>query len=334
MKAYKPKTNIDDFINESELNSRIYQILLYLEDSEENGREKLKTEPLEIFNQVYAICHELKAEKRPEEKVESVWGKIQEKFPPNETSIIFSCAYFVLYFTESEHPHMKYFLKRIVLRIDSVYFQEFEPLLRADTANITALPANFAFVKAEADKIEDLNQRKLFYANYLTHQKQVQNKEDILKQISSEVDLIELTQGLLNVEKTEVSFSVQQKEDNYVRFMREVEQYKFSELPKYKALSTKNQMRLISQILESSIPQAVAMLSFLEFPNHLKTMFSMNKEKQYHHIAKSLKASVRSVKGNFLVLDPESNEDRFKYTANEHEEKVRDLYISLLDNSR
>jgi len=44
----------------------------------------------------------------------------------------------------------------------------------------------------------------------------------------------------------------------------------------------------------------------------------MNKEKQYKHIAKCLSAVERSVKGNFLVLNPQSKEDRLKYTAAEH----------------
>jgi len=57
------------------LNSRIYQTLLYLQDSTANGLHKLKRQPFEIFNQVYtAICEELLAEKHPEEMAVQVWG--------------------------------------------------------------------------------------------------------------------------------------------------------------------------------------------------------------------------------------------------------------------
>lgn len=68
MSKYIPKTTIDEYIDKSELNSRIYQTLLYLQDSTANGRHKLKRQPLEIFNQAYTICEELQAEKHPEER--------------------------------------------------------------------------------------------------------------------------------------------------------------------------------------------------------------------------------------------------------------------------
>jgi hypothetical protein len=77
MNNYTPKTTIDEYIDKSELNSRIYQILLNLQDNTANGRHKLKRQPLEIFNQAYAICEELQVEKHPEEKAIQIWGKLQ-----------------------------------------------------------------------------------------------------------------------------------------------------------------------------------------------------------------------------------------------------------------
>jgi hypothetical protein len=145
------------------LNSRIYQILLYLQDSTANGRHKLKRQPLEIFNQAYAICEELQREKHPEEKTMQIWDKLRNTFLSYETSVIFSCVYIILYFTEKKNPDMKYFLNRIKQKIDSIYFQEFEPLLKEELTYITALPANFEFLKTEADKISDLDKRELFY---------------------------------------------------------------------------------------------------------------------------------------------------------------------------
>ena len=37
MNNFTPKTSIDEYIDKSELNARIYQILLYLQDSTASG---------------------------------------------------------------------------------------------------------------------------------------------------------------------------------------------------------------------------------------------------------------------------------------------------------
>ena len=118
-------------------------------------------------------------------------------------------------------------------------------------------------------------------------------------------------------------------QDNYTRFMQEVQPYQFAELPKYKCLSAKNQMRLVRLIVGKGTPYAIAMLHFLEYPQRLNAAYSLSKEKQYKHIAKCLAAVERSVKGNLLVLNPNSNEDRLKYTAAENEQTVKDNYFSL-----
>ncbi|GHV44168.1 hypothetical protein FACS1894180_5190 [Bacteroidia bacterium] len=135
----------------------------------------------------------------------------------------------------------------------------------------------------------------------------------------------------IQAEPKEKDFAVQLEEDNYNRFMQETQPCQFAELQKYRTLSTENQMRLIRQIVGQGVPYAVAMLEYLGYPERLKTVYSMNKEKQYSHIAKCLNAVVRSVKGNFLVLNPNSNEDRLKYTAAENEQSVKDFYFSLTD---
>ena len=196
MNNYTPKTSIDEYIDKSELNSRIYQILLYLQDYKENGRYYLKRQPLEIFNQAYAVCDELRNVKHPEELAVPVWNKIRQSFLSYETSVIFSCVYIFLYFAEKDNPNMKYFLNRIKQKIDSIYFQEFEPLLKEELTYITALPASFEFLKSEADKIPDLDKRELYYTDYLTRFKQAKSKGNILQQINDEIELIKRTKEL------------------------------------------------------------------------------------------------------------------------------------------
>jgi hypothetical protein len=187
------------------LNARIYQILLYLQDNKENGRYYLKRQPLEIFNQAYAICDELQNLKHPEELAVPVWNKIRQSFLSYETSVIFSCVYIILCFAEKDNPNMKYFLNRIKQKIDSIYFQEFEPLMKEELTYLTALPINFEFLKTEADKIPDLDRRELFYADYLTRYKQAKNKGNILQQINDEIELIKRTKELSNTEKPTVA---------------------------------------------------------------------------------------------------------------------------------
>lgn len=212
MTNYTPKTSIDEYIDKSELNSRIYQTLLYLQDSTANGRHKLKRQPLEIFNQAYAICEELQAEKHPEETAVPIWDKMRNVFLSYETSVIFSCVYVILFFSSKKNPNMKYFLNRIKQKIDSIYFQEFEPLLKEELTYITTLPANFEFLKIEADKISDLDKKELFYTDYLTRYKQAKNRGNILQQISDEIDLIKRTKELSTTE----SLTVSEKENTEV----------------------------------------------------------------------------------------------------------------------
>jgi hypothetical protein len=140
--------------------------------------------------------------------------------------------------------------------------------------------------------------------------------------------------AVIQAEPKEKDFAIQAEEDNYNRFMQETQPCQFTELKKYRDLTAENQMRLIRQIVSQSVPYAVALLHFLEYPERLKTVYSMNKESQYKHISKCLpNAVVRSVKGNFLVLNPKSNEDRLKYTAAENEQAVKDFYFSLINKA-
>lgn len=130
--------------------------------------------------------------------------------------------------------------------------------------------------------------------------------------------------------KVESDFAVQLAQDNYTRFMDEVNLYHFTKLPKVNVLSNENQNRLIANIVSSGTPYAVAMLNFLEYPVWLHKNYSMNKESIYGHIAKALNSPHRTIKGNLLALSPDSNSDRSKYTACQHEQKVKKYYKKLL----
>jgi len=200
MKKYKPKTDIGEYTNNNELNARIYQVLLNFQNSKTHCRNKLN--PLKIFNKVYAICEQLEQEQHPEQTISKIWHKLRrERFLLCETNVIFSCVYVVLLFSKKENPNMQFFLNSCRQRIDEDYFQEFEHLIREELTQITPLTDDFEELKKEADKITDLNQRELFYIEFLTHRHQSENKGNIVKQVIEEISLIQRTKELTTIEK-------------------------------------------------------------------------------------------------------------------------------------
>jgi hypothetical protein len=196
---FTPKTSIDEYINDNELNSRIYDVLLPLNDCKTC---KKKRKPLEIFNQAYAICGELQQEEHPEETVSLIWERLRSEngFLLCETNIIFSCVYVILFFSKRKNTNIKFCMTCIKYMIDPAYFQEFKPLIRKELTYITALTSDFEFLKSEADKIKDLNQRELFYADYLTQYRQAHSKGNIEKQVTDEIELIHAIKELSEVE--------------------------------------------------------------------------------------------------------------------------------------
>jgi len=175
--------------------------LLNFQDSQTEHRDKLKKTPLEIFNEVYAICDHLEKEKHPEQIAFKIWDRVESKLLLCETSIIFSCVYVILLFSENKNSNLNFFLTRIKQRIDIGYFQEFEPLIIEELKCITVRTDSFDFLKNIADKITDLNKRKLVYAKCLAHYKQIKDKGDIVMQMVDEVSLINQIIMLSAIEK-------------------------------------------------------------------------------------------------------------------------------------
>jgi hypothetical protein len=79
---------------------------------------------------------------------------------------------------------------------------------------------------------------------------------------------------------------------------------------------------------EEKIPYKIALLKELGFFD-LDSIKNRSKENQYKIIHKLLGGTLRTVKGNVLVLNPNSKEDQMKYTANNHLENVKDYLDKL-----
>ncbi len=169
--------DIDEYIADNALNSRIYTVLLDLQDNNKNNRIPLKRKPIEIFNQAYYICDKLISEKHPENEIQSLWNKTLETFLEFETSIVFSCVYVILSFTETKNPNISYCLPRIKNFVSENYFMEFSPILSEDVHLISSLPKDFQQLKQQADIINDPNEKILFYSDILTRFKQSRNKQ-------------------------------------------------------------------------------------------------------------------------------------------------------------
>ncbi len=206
---FTPRIEIDEYIENNELNARIYQVLLHLQDTKDNNRYYLKRCPLAIFNQSYAICEQVKSIKHPENEVKIIYSTVRDHFLAYETSIIFSCVYLILSFNEKENSNIRFFLNRIKQKLDPIYFCEFEPLLKEELTLLGELPLSFKQLKIAAENNHDLNEKELFYADYLTRYKQAQNKGNIIQQIEDEINLIR--------KKKELTFPLEIDSDSKIR---------------------------------------------------------------------------------------------------------------------
>lgn len=190
MDNYKPKFSLEDFIEGNELNNQIYGVLLDLQDGH-NVQYKLKKDIVYMFNCIYAMCYKISSQKHPEQFAPNYWNELRCENLSYETSIIMSAVYVIL--SLKNDSNLAHCLRRIRTQIDPSYFAAFEPILNNGMAytDSRTLPADFSFLKSEADKIEDLNERELYYQEYKARYNQAKNSGNILQQIEAEIELIE-----------------------------------------------------------------------------------------------------------------------------------------------
>lgn len=108
-------------------------------------------------------------------------------------------------------------------------------------------------------------------------------------------------------------------------------EYGFFELEKLKQLSEKSQKILIQLICENKLPYIVAMLDYLDYFTYLEKNHFTNKSKLYIEVAKWFNCAKdgRTIKGNILILLKNSTENKKRYTAFKHKEKVIRDYEEL-----
>lgn len=112
------------------------------------------------------------------------------------------------------------------------------------------------------------------------------------------------------------------------KLLEALSNYEFSKLPKLEEIQGK-QYNLIELLCKNDIPYQIAMLDHLGFFEHLQDKHTKTKEQFYKLVSEILSTSKRGIKGNYLVLNPNSKEDRTRYTADTHTKQVKKDFNKL-----
>lgn len=119
--------------------------------------------------------------------------------------------------------------------------------------------------------------------------------------------------------------------DLWGRIEKELHVFGFFELEKVVILS--DMQGLIGLLTKEELPYRIAMLDFLGFTKHLSTKYTTKKE---CHIklggilgTEKEPIAERTIKGNLSTLGEHSTEDRKRYTAHLHKERVKIDYENL-----
>lgn len=150
--------------------------------------------------------------------------------------------------------------------------------------------------------------------------------------IFSNRQFLELVQSRLN--QTEPQKSMQGEipaiKTKSERIKDELHRYGFFELSKVKSLSEPNEQSLVELISTRHLPFSIAMLHYLDFLKHLKRQYLETDDKLYNLVATWFNVDPRAVKGNCLVLNEYSTENRKRYTADKQKENVQKEYEKLI----
>ena len=144
-----------------------------------------------------------------------------------------------------------------------------------------------------------------------------------LQVIDTEIsaDYEELSTG---VGKTE-----EQKISTLQKLRAELKARDFFKLKLVKELSDPAKEKLIWFINNNELPYQVAMFDFLGFIDFYEKEYGYSRAVIYRKIAEILTVSPRMVKGNYLVLQDFSKEDRKRYTSYKYREQVIKDYQML-----
>lgn len=114
------------------------------------------------------------------------------------------------------------------------------------------------------------------------------------------------------------------------KIRQEFLKYGFGELPLVKRLGSSQLNELFTLISQNDLPYRMAMIQFLGFIDYLLKNHFKSQHEVFKYLARWFKfEDCRGIKGNFLVLNPKSKENRRRYTAHLYKEDVEKDYQKL-----
>jgi len=123
--------------------------------------------------------------------------------------------------------------------------------------------------------------------------------------------------------------TIEKQETKADRLKVELTKYGFFELPKVQALSELNQNKLIELLGSKGMPYSMAMFKHLEYITYLNRVHFNTSKNRDKEIANWFGKAQRTIKGNILVLNSKSTEDRSRYTSDQFIEIVKTDYEKL-----
>lgn len=134
------------------------------------------------------------------------------------------------------------------------------------------------------------------------------------------------------IEKVENNNSEPKQQPTKAEILKtELGKYGFFELEKIKALSSEKTIIIIEKIAENGIPYAVAMFDYLGFISYLEINYFRTQHELIRKVSRWFNSDSegRAIKGNINSLIIHSTENKARYTAFKHKEKVSLDYEQL-----
>lgn len=152
-------------------------------------------------------------------------------------------------------------------------------------------------------------------------------KEDKLNLLKYKIQGIENLKNFLFI-KTHPSKPDETKTE---KLKTELSKFGFFDLSKIEVLSNENKEKLVELISSNDLPYCIAMFDYLGYLKHLAKEHFTTKYKLNKEIAKWFKTDKdgRAVKGNISSLLEKTTENKNRYTAYQHKEKVQIDYQKL-----
>ena len=162
--TFKEKTELDEYLDKSDLNNDLYEVLLQVREPDSStGRYVLKIPPLMVFNEAYYQAGRAMADKHPEEDFYGnyFYDTKSHMVRAYETDLVLSMVYVIVGSQKNLTRPQQRFLKCIEAKIgkDPWYFPFFKALLDKYDAAGTKFETEFAKPEVDIAKLNMIDWR-------------------------------------------------------------------------------------------------------------------------------------------------------------------------------